>query len=134
MLYKHNKTCYTLVDFINNHTISCCCSQLGPWVTLDLDENIVENLAFHNPLFSHPLSIIVRAYQDTTLHIVLIVIVVTFLVIPLMNILLYSLIWDPGSALFKYCKYTCACTKGVLFRTSMYKMYVIKDILLLSMK
>ena len=29
-----------------------------------------------------------------------------------------------GSALFKYCKYTHACTKGVLFRTSMYKMYV----------
>ena len=27
----------------------------------------------------------------------------------------------PGSALFKYCKYTRACTKGVLFRTSMYK-------------
>ena len=30
----------------------------------------------------------------------------------------------PGSALLKYCKYTRACTKGVLFRTSMYKMYV----------
>jgi len=30
----------------------------------------------------------------------------------------------PGSALSKYCKYTRACTKGVLFRTSMYKMYV----------
>ena len=29
-----------------------------------------------------------------------------------------------GSALFKYCKYTRAYTKGVLFRTSMYKMYV----------
>ena len=28
------------------------------------------------------------------------------------------------SALLKYCKYTRACTKGVLFRTSMYKMYV----------
>ena len=38
-------------------------------------------------------------------------------------------LWDahdgtPGSALLKYCKYTCACTKGVLIRTSMYKMYV----------
>ena len=30
----------------------------------------------------------------------------------------------PGSALLKYCKYTRACTKRVLFRTSMYKMYV----------
>ena len=29
----------------------------------------------------------------------------------------------PRSALFKYCNYTRACTKGVLFRTSMYKMY-----------
>ena len=33
---------------------------------------------------------------------------------------------SPGSALFKYCKYTRACTKEVLFRTSMYKMYVYK--------
>jgi len=31
---------------------------------------------------------------------------------------------NPGSALFKYCKYTHVCTKGVLFITSMYKMYV----------
>ena len=30
----------------------------------------------------------------------------------------------PGSALFKYCKYPRECTKGVLFRTSMYKMYI----------
>ena len=28
-----------------------------------------------------------------------------------------------GNALFKYCKYPRACTKGILFRTSMYKMY-----------
>jgi hypothetical protein len=33
---------------------------------------------------------------------------------------------SPWSALFKYCKYTRACTKGVLFNTSMYKMYVQK--------
>ena len=30
----------------------------------------------------------------------------------------------PGSALLKYCKYTRGCTQGVLFRTSMYKMYI----------
>ena len=29
-----------------------------------------------------------------------------------------------GRKLFKYFKYTCACTNGVLFRTRMYKMYV----------
>ena len=31
---------------------------------------------------------------------------------------------DPGSTLFKYYKYTRACTRGVLFKTSMYKMYI----------
>ena len=31
---------------------------------------------------------------------------------------------SPESALFKYCKYPRACTKGVICRTSMYKMYV----------
>ena len=36
----------------------------------------------------------------------------------------FSLIKIPGSALLKYCKYTRGCTKGVLFRTSMYKMYI----------
>ena len=36
----------------------------------------------------------------------------------------HRLLEYPGSALLKYCKYTHACTKGVLFRTRMYKMYV----------
>ena len=38
----------------------------------------------------------------------------------------YDLRWFklPGSALLKYRKHTRACTKGVLFRTSMYKMYI----------
>ena len=32
--------------------------------------------------------------------------------------------YSPGTALFKYHKYPQECTKGVLFRISMYKMYV----------
>ena len=35
-----------------------------------------------------------------------------------------NLLLSPGSALSKYYKYTRACTKGVLFKTSMYKLYV----------
>ena len=47
----------------------------------------------------------------------------------LMNTKKYLSSWDPndvdlGSALFKYCIYPRGCTKGVLFRTSMYKLYV----------
>ena len=38
--------------------------------------------------------------------------------------ILATIFIPPGSALFKYCKYTHACTKNVLFKTSMYKMYI----------
>ena len=48
----------------------------------------------------------------------------TFVYMSLFRIITDSDMWDPGSALFKYCKYTRACTKRVLLRTSMYKMYV----------
>ena len=35
--------------------------------------------------------------------------------------------WNPGSALLKYCKYTCTCTKGVQYyleQECTYKRYI----------